>query len=337
MKYLVFLLLGLSTLIAMATPRPTWHGFSTNAPIYDYLLTDSAGNYISDTNISMDAPWDGTAFQFGFYVYDPSTGFPTGFIPSTGNGITYNSTNQTLTFGLNTATKTYIDSSVAGVALTPGPTGPTGPTGSTGATGATGSTGATGTTGAQGLIGLTGPTGSAGSAGSTGATGVAGTNGTNGTNATTTSNATTSAAGLESAADKTKIDAARSFANTASRTIQTVAAAANGFQLSTTLDASVSYSASISTTVSLSGGGSGYVVLEICSTNSPTAANWIEISRISSSQTGTLVVTLVLTQISGGSVTGMVPAGYYARLRSVNVTGTPTYAYNSGQEVLLKP
>lgn len=67
--------------------------------------------------------------------------------------------------------------------------------------GATGATGATGAAGAAGAVGATGATGAVG------ATGAAGSNGSNGTNATTTSNATGSVPGLESGADKTKLDA----------------------------------------------------------------------------------------------------------------------------------
>lgn len=74
---------------------------------------------------------------------------------------------------LNFVTESQVTTLLAGLSLTPGPTGATGATGATG---------------------------------SAGATGAAGTNGSNGTNATTTSNATGSVAGLESAADKTKLD-----------------------------------------------------------------------------------------------------------------------------------
>lgn len=125
----------------------------------------------------------------------------------------------------------------------------------------------------------------------------------------------------------------KTFNNTPGRSLVTTAAAANGFQISSTRDASVSYSTSISTSVSLSGNSSGYVVLEICPTNSAVAGNWIEINRFTSGQSGTLVVGLILNQVGGGTVSGMVPAGYYARLRSVNVSGTPTYTTNGQQEV----
>lgn len=135
--------------------------------------------------------------------------------------------------------------------------------------------------------------------------------------------------------DLTNLPPARSFNNAPSHTIQTVAASANGFQVSALRDSSVSYSVTLTTTATIGGASSGYVVLEICSTNSSTAGNWIEIGRVSNGQTITLALTLQSAQVSGGCVAGIVPAGYYARLRSVNVSGTPTYAFNSGQEVLL--
>lgn len=126
----------------------------------------------------------------------------------------------------------------------------------------------------------------------------------------------------------------RTFNNAPSRTIQTVAAAGNGFQLSATQDALVSYGVLITVTASISSGQSGYVVLEICPTNSATAANWLEIGRVSSSQIYTLAVAIQGVQGAGGVLSGEVPAGYYARLRSANVTGTPAYSYVDGQEVL---
>lgn len=128
---------------------------------------------------------------------------------------------------------------------------------------------------------------------------------------------------------------ARSFNNTPARTIQTVAAAGNGWQLSTVQDANVSYSVLVTVTASITSGQSGYVVVEICPTNSSTAANWVEVARTSSSQIYTLAIAIQGVQASGVPMEAIVPAGYYVRLRSVNVTGTPTYAFVSGQEVLL--
>lgn len=128
----------------------------------------------------------------------------------------------------------------------------------------------------------------------------------------------------------------RSFNNAPARALVTVASAANGFQISASRDASVSYSANIATSLTLTGGSSGYVALEICPTNSSTAANWVEISRVSQGQSGSgLVVGLALNNSGGGSLSGIVPAGYFVRLRSVSVSGTPTYTLNGQQEVQL--
>lgn len=131
--------------------------------------------------------------------------------------------------------------------------------------------------------------------------------------------------------------AAKSFNNTPTITIQTTAAAANGDRLSTFRDAEVSYSVSIDTSVSLAGNSSGYVVLEIAASNSTTASDWKEINRVSSGQSGALVIGLTLNQTGGGNISGLVPAGYYRRLRKVNVAGIPTITLTGCQEVLDEP
>lgn len=123
------------------------------------------------------------------------------------------------------------------------------------------------------------------------------------------------------------------FNNAPARSIVTTAAAANGWRISTDRVAFVSYSVAIGTTVSLSGNSSGYVVLEVAPTNSTTASDWVEISRMTSGQSGTLVVGLTLNQVGGGPMHGMVPIGYYVRQRSVNVAGTPVFTANGQQEV----
>lgn len=122
------------------------------------------------------------------------------------------------------------------------------------------------------------------------------------------------------------------------KTIQTVAAAANGFQVSSSRNSWVTYSVTITTATTLlaTTNSSGYVVLEIAATNSTTASDWKEVGRVPSGQNNALTVAVgSLTQTGGGSLSGMVPSGYYTRLRSVIVADTPTFAYNSGQEVLL--
>lgn len=125
----------------------------------------------------------------------------------------------------------------------------------------------------------------------------------------------------------------RTFSNAPARTIQTVAAQANGFRPSTTLDTLVNYSVSVTTTATIGVAASGVVLLEVCATNSATAGDWQEIGRVSVGQTLSVAVALQSLGIGSGQLGGIVPAGYYARLRSSNVSGTPSYAYNSGQEV----
>lgn len=108
-----------------------------------------------------------------------------------------------------------------------------------------------------------------------------------------------------------------------------------GFQVSSTRNALVNYSVLITTTATIAGGAAGSVFLEIAATNSVTPSDWTSISQITNGQTLSLALTLQSVQPIALGVFGFVPAGYYVRLRSANTTGTPAYAYQSGQEVLL--
>lgn len=126
----------------------------------------------------------------------------------------------------------------------------------------------------------------------------------------------------------------RSFNYTPGRSIVTSTGAA-GFQVSSTRDAMVSYSTKIVTTATIAGGQEGYVALEIAPTNSATAGDWKEVGRVTNGQALSLALTLQSIQPVSGSLSALVPAGYYAKVRSVNTTGTPSYTMISGQEVLL--
>lgn len=110
---------------------------------------------------------------------------------------------------------------------------------------------------------------------------------------------------------------------------------ATGFQVSSSRNAWVSYSTTIVSTATISGNASGTVVLEIAPTNSATAGDWVEVSRFTNGQALTLALTLQSVQTTSAPLVGFVPAGYYAKIRSINNSGTPTYTYNSGQETLL--
>lgn len=114
----------------------------------------------------------------------------------------------------------------------------------------------------------------------------------------------------------------------ASRTLNTV------FQVSTSRPALVSYSVQLTVTATIGGGQVGDVVLEIASDAAFTAGvQTVAITGLG--QTYSLAVAIQGVQPQTGVVTGVVPAGWYARLRTVNTTGTPVFTYRAGQETLL--
>lgn len=142
--------------------------------------------------------------------------------------------------------------------------------------------------------------------------------------------------GFMSSAMVTKLTALsttpRSMA-TSSRSIVT-GTGATGFQVSATRDSEVRYSTTIVTTSSIAGSQNGTVVLEIAPTNSATASDWSEIGRCTNGTSYTLAVAIQGVSTQACQITGYVPSGYYAKLRSINNAGTPTFNFNSGQEVL---
>lgn len=131
-----------------------------------------------------------------------------------------------------------------------------------------------------------------------------------------------------------QLPAALSFNNAPTHSIVTGTGAV-GFQVSSTRNAFVSYSAKIVTTATIAGGQDGYVVLEVAATNSATPSDWKEICRVENGQALSLAITLQSVQPVGFPLVGILQAGWYAKLRSVNVTGTPVSTYVSGQEVLI--
>lgn len=108
----------------------------------------------------------------------------------------------------------------------------------------------------------------------------------------------------------------------------------SAFQISATRAASVNYSVDIATTVSLAGGAVGTVFLEYAD-DSGFTTNVKEVGRMVNGNTGTLVVGLTLNQTATAALSGIIPAAKYARLRTANTTGTPTFTFRSAQEVLL--
>jgi hypothetical protein len=108
---------------------------------------------------------------------------------------------------------------------------------------------------------------------------------------------------------------------------------ATGFQISSSRAAKVTYTVSTSTTATIGGASTATIALELCATNSATAADWVEVGRVSNGQTITLAVALQSVQTMGGLLSATVPAGYYCKLRSTT-SGTASVAYVSGQEEL---
>lgn len=123
------------------------------------------------------------------------------------------------------------------------------------------------------------------------------------------------------------VNAMRSFTNP-SRTIN------SAFQISTTRDAMAFYSVSIPTSLSLSGGENGAVVLEYAD-DSGISTNVVTVGTVRNGNTGTLTLGLNTLASMGCQISGMIPAGKYARLRPVDTTGSPVQAFVSAQEVLI--
>ena|ERR1043165_8695504 len=120
---------------------------------------------------------------------------------------------------------------------------------------------------------------------------------------------------------------ARSFAS-ASRTLN------SAFQPSTTRDAIVSYSVDVSTSATLLGGQTGTVFLEYAN-DSGFTSGVTEVARFVNGNSVSLAIAITVTQNVTGTLTGVVPAGKYVRIRTANTSGVPTFNYRSGQEVLL--
>lgn len=103
------------------------------------------------------------------------------------------------------------------------------------------------------------------------------------------------------------------------------------YQVSATRPAFISVSPAISCNLSLSGGQAGNAQLQISANGS---TGWIVVGVLQSSNTGTLTIGLNTTQISGAPMDVALPAGYYWRIATTNTTGTPTFTFNGGYELI---
>lgn len=102
----------------------------------------------------------------------------------------------------------------------------------------------------------------------------------------------------------------------------------SAFQVSTTRNAQVQYTAQIVAAISLAVGQTGTIYLE----TSPNNSTWTIQDQFTNGNTGTLAVGFSLTQTMAQSLGAYVPAGYWVRLRT---TGNATITYITSQEVQL--
>jgi hypothetical protein len=115
----------------------------------------------------------------------------------------------------------------------------------------------------------------------------------------------------------------RTYANPA-RTLN------SAFQISATRDAMVSYAVDITVSALIVGGTSGRVWLEYANEVGFTTGVTV-VTSSGASTSGVLNVTVLGT----ANLTGLIPTGKFVRLRTQNVTGTPTYSFQSSQEVVV--
>lgn len=122
--------------------------------------------------------------------------------------------------------------------------------------------------------------------------------------------------------------------NGVTRSIITATNAANGWLISSNKWSFVNYSTTVTATSTISGSQIGTIVLEIASSNSTNATDWKEVARNPTGQALSLAVVLQSIQTGGGQLCAFVNPNYYARLRSINTSGSPSFVFNSGQEVI---
>ena len=106
------------------------------------------------------------------------------------------------------------------------------------------------------------------------------------------------------------------------------------FQISTNQDSFVMYTVDISCTLSLTGGQTGTIFLEMA-TNSSFTTGVQQLSEFVNGNTGTLTVGLNITQNISSVLCGYIPAGNYVRIRTANTSGTPSFSILAIQEILL--
>ncbi|MFV3289170.1 hypothetical protein ACNFBR_10555 [Pseudomonas sp. NY11955] len=105
------------------------------------------------------------------------------------------------------------------------------------------------------------------------------------------------------------------------------------FQPNTTRDVDARYSLQCQVTASITGGQNCDVFLEIA-TDQAFTTNVQQVGVVGQGQVYTLAIALQGVQPQTQQVIGYIPAGYWARIRTVQNLGAPTFTYRLGQEIL---
>lgn len=130
---------------------------------------------------------------------------------------------------------------------------------------------------------------------------------------------------------KDAIDAASPLAAVSSMVSRSLNSA---FQVSSLRPQDVEYAVDISATISLTGGQSGTVFLEMAN-NSGFTGTVTTLDEFTASNTGTLTLGLSLTQVITAKLSARnIPIGNYLRIRTSNNTGTPSFTYKRGRETV---
>lgn len=121
---------------------------------------------------------------------------------------------------------------------------------------------------------------------------------------------------------------ARNIASATGRSIVTTTSS-TGFLVDASQDSLVSYDVDLSSTSTIGGASAVTVFLETADTNSTTPGDWTTIGKVSNGQTITLAIALQSVQTSTATLSKVVPAGKYVRLRStISGTSSATIAYS---------
>lgn len=102
----------------------------------------------------------------------------------------------------------------------------------------------------------------------------------------------------------------------------------SSFIASSNTDSIVKYSVDVASSLSLSGGTVGGVLLETSTNNS----NWVFYDGGINANIGTLTIGLNTWQTNTISVGGCIPAGYWIRIKTTNIVGSPAFSFRSGNE-----